>query len=137
MGPFDVTIAHIETLGARFTEFVSRLLEVESRAHGLSGHLLTYDIKDTTPDGGVDAATRNAPATDWLPGGDTAWQFKRTDLGPKGSGDEFAGAKWAHDEFLKSGGSYVLVLGKALPDKLIEARRKKIVENAIELGLVA
>jgi hypothetical protein len=119
LGPFEVTSERIQTLGLGFTPFVNRLLDVEARAHGLQGHRLSINSNETTPDGGVDASLRNAPSTDYLPGGYSAWQFKRTNLGPKACADEFAKASWAH-EFVRTGGSYILVLGVALPDNLIE-----------------
>ncbi len=135
LGPFDVSATQVESLGASFTEFTNRLLDAEVAAHGLRGSLLIITLKDTTPDGGVDAAIRGAAATDWLPQGDSAWQFKRSNLGPTGCATEFEKATWAH-EFVRAGGSYIVALGVPLNDKLIEGRRKKIVEKAIKLGLL-
>lgn len=136
LGPFDITSERITSLGPSFTPFVNKLLEVEARAHGLHGHQISITRNETTPDGGVDAALRSAPQTDYLPAGHSAWQFKRSNLGPKDCGEEFKGAIWAH-EFVRAGGSYILVLGVALPDTLIERRRAKIVEQAVGLGLLA
>lgn len=135
-GPFDITADRIEGLGPRFTEFINRLLQVEAKSHGLAGHLLTVNIKETTRDGGVDAATRDAERTDWLPVGNTAWQFKRSGLGATGCANELGGATWAH-EFLRNGGSYVIAIGAALPDDHVEERRLKVAEKAIELNLIA
>jgi hypothetical protein len=135
LGPFDVTATQIESLGARFTEFVNRLLDAEGAAHGLAGNRVSVNIKDTTPDGGVDAAIRGAPPTDWLPHGDSAWQFKRGNLGPKPCAAEFGKATWAH-EFVRNGGSYILVLGVPLTDNLIQKRRKEIIQKTRELNLL-
>jgi hypothetical protein len=135
-GPFDITADRIAALGPRFTEFVNRLLDLERRARGLAGYQLTVNIIETTADGGVDAATRQAPQGDWIPEGDTAWQFKRSNLGPKACADEFADAEWAH-EFMRGGGSYVIAMMVALPDNLIEDRRKRVADKAKELGLLA
>ena len=57
-GPFEITADRVAALGPRFTEFVNRLLDLERRARGLAGNLLTVTIIETTTDGGVDAATR-------------------------------------------------------------------------------
>jgi hypothetical protein len=134
-GPFEMTVVQVEALDLRFTPFVNRLLDIERRAAGLSAHLLTITKLETVGDGGVDAATRDARATDWIPRGDTAWQFKRSDLTPKKCEDELRDAVWAH-EFLRNGGSYVLVLGKGLTDKKVEDRRQRLLSVAIELGLL-
>jgi len=136
LGPFDIAPERVESLGPSFTPFVNRLLEVEARRYGLEGHRLSVNYNETTPDGGVDASLRGAPSTDYLPAGDSAWQFKRSNLGPKACADEFEHADWAH-EFVRNGGSYILVLGTALPDNLIERRRRKVAEKAIELDLLA
>jgi len=136
LGPFDIPSERIQTLGASFTPFVNRLLDVEARRHGLQGYRVSVNSNETTPDGGVDASLRDAPSTDYLPAGDSAWQFKRTGLGPQACADEFADAHWAH-EFVRAGGSYILVLGAALPDNRIEERRKNVAEKAIELELLA
>lgn len=135
LGPFDIPSERIQALGPSFTAFVNRLLDLEARRHGLQGYLVSVNSNETTPDGGVDASVRGAPLTDYLPAGDSAWQFKRTGLGPQACADEFADADWAH-EFVRGGGSYILVLGAALPDNRIEERRKKVAEKAIELGLL-
>lgn len=135
LGPFDIDAERIVGLGARFTAFVTRLIELEASAHGLRGSQLVFNPRETTPDGGVDASTREAAATDFIPTGNTAWQFKRSNLGPTACADEFENAHWAR-EFVREGGSYVLLLGVPLNDNLIENRRKKIAERAIELGLL-
>jgi hypothetical protein len=96
----------------------------------------SVNLKGNLADGGVDAAVRGAPSTDYLPAGDSAWQFKQGDLRPAACATEFANADWAH-EFVRAGGSYVLVLGASLSDKLIENRRKKIADKAIKLNLLA
>src|SRR5207247_10533815 len=89
LGPFDVTPEQIENLKAGFTTFVNLLLEQESRTHEFRGHILSVNVRDTAPDGGVDAGIRGAAATDWIPAGDSAWQFKRGNLLPKACADEF------------------------------------------------
>lgn len=135
-GPFDITADRIAALGPRFTEFVNRLLDLEGRAGGLAGYRLTVNIIETIGDEGVDAATRQAPEGNWIPVGDTAWQFKRSNLRPKACADELGDAIWAH-EFIRGGGSYVIAMMVALTDNLIERRRKKVAEKAVELGLMA
>ncbi len=135
-GPFDVLPEQIQVLGARFTPFVNKLLEIEARAHGIAGHLVAVNANETTPDGGVDAAIRGSPGTDFVPPGASAWQFKRTNYGPKQCADELDGAKWAH-EFLLDGGSYILIIGAVLPDDKVEERRTEVAKKALELGLIA
>lgn len=136
LGPFEITADRVEALGIRFSPFINRLLELERRSQGIAGYQLTVTVEENTPDGGVDAATRGARASDWLPAGDTAWQFKRSRLSPQQCADELEGAIWAHS-FLRDGGSYVLVIGHAMPDQAIEERRRRVAEKTIELGLLA
>ena len=136
LGPFDITAERVEALSTRFTPFINKLLELEILGNRIQGHLLATNSNETTPDGGVDASIRNSPGTDFVPAGDSAWQFKRTGLGPQACADEFQGANWAH-EFVRNGGSYVIVSAQPLPDNLIERRRRKVLDKAIELGLLA
>ena len=78
---------------------------------------------------------RSAPAgNDWIPEGDSAWQFKRFDLHPAGCAEEFGGATWAQD-LVGTGSSYVMVLGVALTDQKLERRKDAIVKKADEIGL--
>jgi len=63
LGPFDIGADQIKALGARFTPFVNRLLDLEAKAHGLKGHLLTITTEEHTADGGVDAALRGAESS--------------------------------------------------------------------------
>jgi hypothetical protein len=137
LGPFDVSVSQISTLGSGFTVFVNRLLSTEADGHHLRGSQLALNDVETIADGGVDAGIRDAPdGSAWIPPGDSAWQFKRSGLGPTACGDELRGATWAH-EYLRNGGSYVLVLGAPFSDTLIERRRKKLSEAAIQLGLLS
>src|SRR3546814_116571 len=136
LGPFDISAEQVQALGTRFTPFVNRLLQVEvSAATQMFGYQLAINSNETTPDGGVDASLRSGEAGEFIPGKDSAWQFKRTNVGPTGCAREFGKAVWAHP-FVRGGGSYVMVIGAALPDKLIESRRKAIADKAIELGLL-
>jgi hypothetical protein len=135
-GPFDVDPAQIDRLTSEFVPFVNRLMEAEVAGHDIRGYSLSITRNETTADGGVDAAMRGAKDSEWLPDGDSAWQFKRTNPGPKACADEFAGATWAHG-FIKGGGSYVAVIRHTLTDSRVEARRKAITSKAIELGLIS
>lgn len=135
IGPFDILPERIGALGAAFSEFVNRLLETQVRSQRIAGHLLAVTREENTPDGGVDAALRDAVASDWLPEGTSAWQFKRGDLQPQQAADEFAGASWAQAT-VRDGGSYVLALGKPLPDQQVEARRAAVAAKAVELGVL-
>lgn len=136
LGPFDITPERIQALGQSFTPFVNRLLAVEVSASQVHGYQLAINSNESTPDGGVDAALRNGVATDFIPAGHSAWQFKRMSIGPQACANEFEKATWAH-EFVRDGGSYIMVIGAALPDNLIEGRRRKMAEKAIQLSLLA
>ncbi len=134
-GPFDISAKAIESLGDRFASFVNDLLQKETVSAGLAVRNLTITYQEKTPDGGVDAGLRDADATEWLPEGDSAWQFKSSDIGPARCERELAGAEWAHG-ILRDGGTYVMVIAKTYNDKLHAARLKKLRETAIELGLI-
>lgn len=134
--PFDIDAEQIERLGARFTPFINKLLEVSASDFRIAGYQLALNSKENIPDGGVDATIRGSPpGADFIPAGDSAWQFKRGNPGPKACADELEAADWAH-ELLESGGAYVLVVGPPLPDNLIEARRRSIAGKAVKLGLI-
>lgn len=133
-GPFSVNPDHLTGLGgAIFQELVSRLLAAEESAAGLSQVNLRTSHDTNKKDGGVDARTTIDTATDWIPAGDCAWQFKAGTLGPDGCASELEGAAFAR-EIVKAGGTYRLVLGKRLEANEIEAREAKLREKAKELG---
>lgn len=136
LGPFDISADRIVALGVQFTPFINRLLDLECRANALSGHQLVVNVNETTPDGGVDASVRGMAIAGWVPAGDSAWQFKRSNFGPKACRDEFKEASWAH-EFVRGGGSYIMAIAAALPDNLIEKRRRAIAQEAIDQGLLS
>lgn len=133
-GPFSVNPDHLTGLGgAIFQELVSRLLTAEESAAGLSQLNLRTSHDTNKKDGGVDARTTIDTATDWIPAGDCAWQFKAGTLGPGGCASELEGAAFAR-EMVKAGGTYRLVLGKRLEANEIEDREAKLREKAKELG---
>ncbi len=84
-------------MGVCFTPFVNRLLDLEVRANYLSGHQLSVNVNETTPEGGVDASVRGASGSHFLPTGDSAWQFKRSGFRRKACADDFVKATWAQD----------------------------------------
>jgi hypothetical protein len=133
-GPFSVDPGQVVGLGgALFQNLVSRLLAAEVAKAGMAGSDLHTSYKDNIGDQGVDAGICAAAATNWIPAGDSAWQFKAGDLGPEGCAAELEGATRAR-EIIASGGMYRLVLGKALEEHLINAREKALREKAAELG---
>jgi hypothetical protein len=129
-GPFEVKPQQIEDLETAFTEFINKLLIKECASAGMLGHELRIDNLDEAQDRGVDAQLINAEETAWIPSGQSAWQFKRSDLGPKACKDELAGALFAH-ELIQQGASYRLVLGKRLKPYLKERRRSALIEQAL------
>ena len=103
-GPFDVTSAQVIRLGVRFGAFLNRLLALELRAYGTPGHQLTTTENETATDGGVDAMVRDAIETEWIPSGDSGWQYKARSIGPAECAAELAGAPRAL-AVLRAGGS--------------------------------
>ena len=95
-GPFVISYDQVQRLGPRFTEFVNKLLEAELAAHAIPAHQLTITMNEDAADGGVDAALRDSPSTDWLPSGDTAFQFKREKQSARECAAELAKASHAH-----------------------------------------
>jgi hypothetical protein len=134
LGPFAVEPDQIVRLGASFTLFVNRLLDVEHAASNQAGANLTTNYWENIPDGGVDAEVRGATASRWLPEGDSAFQFKRGDLTPGNCRKELAGATWAR-ELIANGSKYRLVLGVALTSRQITNRRNALRSEAANLGL--
>lgn len=133
-GPFSVKPEQIERLGASFAPFVNELLAVEVAAAGIEGSNLITTYKENIGDGGVDAGLRRATKTDWIPAGESAWQFKAGNLGPSACADELKGASGAVD-VLRHGGKYRLVLGAALNHRTFNSRRKALIDQAHELGI--
>lgn len=130
-GPFSVNPAQVAGLGGSlFQELVGRLIGAE--VADLSGVNLRTSYQANVGDRGVDAGLYAANETKWVPAGDSAWQFKAGDLGPKGCAKEFADATRAQ-EIVKQGGKYRLVLGKGLEDHLIAAREKELRAKAKSL----
>lgn len=135
-GPFEVDPSSVERLGAAFASFVNDLLAGEVGRSGLLGFQLDVNTQTNTADGGVDAALWSARATDWLPAGDSAWQFKSADLEPAECKEELEGAAFARD-LMRKGATYVLVLGRPLVGEMKERRLKALREQAEALGLDA
>lgn len=133
-GPFSVEPAQVGGLsGALFQELINRLLDVEVASAGSSGVGLHTSYRENVGDKGVDAALYSAIATEWVPAGDSAWQFKAGDLGPESCAVELEKAKRVQ-EILRNGGKYRLVLGKSMEDYLIDRREEALRNKAKELG---
>jgi hypothetical protein len=136
-GPFSLEPAQVTGLtGAFFQELVNRLLAAEMAAAGLSSISLDTSYRSNVKDQGVDARVRAASATEWIPEGDGAWQFKAGTMGPETCAKELEDATFAH-EILRNGGVYRLVLGKPLEPYEIDNREAKLREKAEELGFDA
>ena len=135
MRPFEVSARDVSRLDAGFSVTVNRLLEAEGARAGMVASALVLNSVDELADGGVDAAIRDAPAGGaWIPEGDSAWQFKRSDLQPAECAAEFGGAIWAH-RYVQNGGTYVVVLGVPRTDHMKQDRRDAILRKAEDLGL--
>ncbi|MCY4372115.1 MAG: hypothetical protein OXF41_22415 [bacterium] len=134
-GPFEIGARAVSRLDAGFAVAVNRLLEAEAARAGMVASSLVLNSVDELADGGVDAAIHDAPAGgDWIPKGDSVWQFKRSDLQPAECADEFGGASWAYG-CVQSGGTYVLVIGVARTDQMKQRRRDAILGKAEDLDL--
>ena len=82
-GPFSVDPAQVVGLGgALFQNLVSRLLAAEVARAGMAGSDLHTSYQANVGDQGVDAGVYAAIKTEWIPAGDSAWQFKAGDLSP-------------------------------------------------------
>jgi hypothetical protein len=125
LGPFTVTPPQITALGASFTPFVNALLRAEVGASGLSGPTLTTTYQENVGDEGVDAGLSRAVESRFIPAGESAWQFKRTDLSPAKCKCELRGAAAAL-EILRAGGKYRLVLGGDINHAQVQRRRKAL-----------
>ncbi|MDA8438294.1 MAG: hypothetical protein M0Z51_05445 [Propionibacterium sp.] len=75
-GPFTVAPDRVARLGNAFTAFVSRLLTSEAKASELAGTSVRTTYRDNIGDEGVDAVFESDIATEWIPEGVSAWQFK-------------------------------------------------------------
>ncbi|WP_308465525.1 ATP-binding protein [Rathayibacter soli] len=109
-------------------------MATEVAAHGMAGAALETTYLENLGDGGVDAGLHGALGTEWIPAGESAWQFKAGDLPPAECKTELRGANRAK-EILAAGGSYRLVLGATRTSQMIASRRAALVEVARELGV--
>lgn len=133
--PFAVDPMAVTRLGPAFTDFVNSLLDAERAQAGITGWQLRIDTQENTPDGGVDAVLLDSMATDWLPQGTSAWQFKgRRTFSKADCVSELEGAAWAL-EILRNGGSYILAASIRWGGLAIENREKALREKAAELGI--
>ena len=94
LGPFTISPLQISRLDSGFTAVINQLLAVEAAAAGMVGSSLTLNHIESIADGGVDASIHGAPGGDWIPPGESAWQFKRSNLSPKQCADEFRKSTW-------------------------------------------
>lgn len=132
-GPFSVNPAQVVGLGgALFQHLVSRLIAAEIASAGMAGSDLHTSYQANIGDQGVDAGIYAAIKTDWIPPGNSAWQFKAGNLSPKECADEFEGAARAR-RIVEKGGKYRIVLGNGLQDYLIASREEELRARATEL----
>ncbi|WP_157002154.1 hypothetical protein [Agromyces laixinhei] len=120
--------------GGDFANLVGRLLDAERAQAGMDGAVLTMTHRINAGDGGVDAHIRRALGTNWIPGGESAWQFKAGDLGPESCKAELRGATAAL-AILEKGGTYRLVLGKSITPEQATERREALEAVATERGI--
>ncbi len=133
-GPFEVRPEAVERLGQAFAPLVNDLLTAEVGKAGMFGYQLQINQQYNTADGGVDAALHSSVQTDWLPGGDSVWQFKSSDLEPQACRDELRGAEWALHR-MRDGATYVLVIGRPLTDEKRDRRLEALCDEAESLNL--
>lgn len=132
-GPFTVAPDRVERLGNAFTAFINRLLTLEAKAAELSGTSVQVSYRDNVADEGVDAVLVSDIATEWIPKGKSAWQFKAGDLKPGACKAELQGATFAR-EILQAGGQYRLALGASLTASKVTKRLAALIEEAERLG---
>ncbi|MBW3638663.1 MAG: hypothetical protein KY451_02220 [Actinobacteria bacterium] len=120
-------------MGDNFTIFMNALLEAEKAAAEATFDL-QVDIRQTVPDGGVDALSLSSTGSLTIPTGDTVWQYKRSDLTQSKVKAELKKAKFAKKR-LKAGASYRLVLGVPIGGKQLVARRLGLEEGLATLGV--
>ncbi len=134
-GPFSVDPSQVAGLtGADFAAFVVQLLDAERARAGIEGAALTATHRTNAHDGGVDAGLRRGTPTEWIPEGESAWQFKAGDLGPESCASELRNASEAR-AILAAGGSYRLALGRSITPEQIADRREALEAVVRELGI--
>lgn len=133
IGPFQVTGEQIERLASSFVQVINELLTLEARDAGMRGHQLRLDTRETA-DGGVDAEVLDASPTDWIPPGDSAWQFKSWNPGPADCATEFEKARWVR-ELVAGGAAYRLAVASRLTPLQVERRRKAILAEIAHQGI--
>lgn len=115
-----------------------RLLLLEARQLGVASASVDVAMKIDIPDGGEDGhlAWTGGPdpaASNWIPGRETAFQVKATEMGPAACGEEVkakggASLKPKIAQTVAAGGSYVLFYGRCCTTTMIDERVAKIRE---------
>lgn len=126
---FDADPRRISQLGSpELAQLMRRLLDLESRrCRALSPNV---NVDEDTPDGGADAFT-TAPSetSEWLPPGDTCWQFKAGGAGtPAKIRNELENR--IPKETLRRGGHYVLVANGCKTKSGEDSRRSSLIAGA-------
>jgi len=82
-GPIEVDPGRLTGFDSnRFTRFCNDLLRSEADRLGIAQQRVDTTVRETVPDGGIDARirpleeVRALPADAWLPNGGSAWQYK-------------------------------------------------------------
>jgi hypothetical protein len=132
--PFGIDPSRIATLPANvFTRLCNDLIAAEAGRIGLPQACLDDTVRETVPDGGIDARIREpreiSPSRwgDWLPAGDSVWQYK--------SGACPSAEVLARDEFTKSEVQAAIERGDAyyfLTAASVNARKKSQIRKAID-----
>lgn len=100
------------------------------------------DAVDTTtnvdaPDGGVDARTQFSVGTDYVPVGETVWQYKATSPGPADLADEIT--ERGDESFLlsrlRAGAKYVVLATADWTSEQMDLREEKVRKALAERGL--
>lgn len=117
----------------RFTELCNELLRAEASRVGISPHLIDTTVRDTVPDGGIDARVRAAdettgdPSDAWLPHGNSAWQYKS---GKCPSANTLKDEEFSKSEVIAAierGDTYCFVTAQS-----ITAKKQEEIRDAIE-----
>lgn len=134
---YQITANDISRLSQEeFVDFLNRLLQAEGSRLGISPTDIQTSLRINDPDGGVDALVMNAPdKSSWIPSGNSAWQFKKSDIAPKDiKTEEFP--KPGVQKIVRTGGSYCLVIGEDLTPIKANNRNEALQECFTEAHLL-
>ena len=125
---FSISAKEIENLdAAKFTDVMNRLLKIEASGHKIPLADIHTTERINDPDGGIDAKIIKTPSnitSNWLPSGESIWQFKSGNISPSEIKTEIE--KQGVRKAINNGAYYCLAVNSDYTEKTRTTREQGI-----------